>query len=1140
MDPFGTAGLRRDVLAAWAASPARFREDANTEEDFALGGHRDRLIVELAQNAADAAVRAGVRGRLLLDFDGDALTAANTGAPLDTEGVIALSTMRASAKRGPDDFRGAPAPDAAPAPGTAHPGADTGPADHPDAPANGAGHPLGASSSAHGTTRAASWPQARATESVHARLPEDPHADDGAAHEGPSAAAEGTGSVHTQVSDGPRLEGAVRTDPSAVPHDAEGVHTQVPERPVSGADARPAPAPDAPGHTTVGRYGVGFAAVVAVSDEPAIAGAAGAVHWSLRRTLELLAEVPSLAGELAERHGRAPVLRLPFAGPAEPGADLAPPPGYDTVVRLPLRDAAARGLVRRLLDEAGPALLLALPALEEVEIRSGGRTRVLAGRAEDEHVVTSVDGAETRWRLAAASGRVSGELLADRPVEERARPYWYVRWAVPVDAEDAPVPLPEGVPAVLHAPTPSDEPVGLPAVLLAGYPLAPDRRHVAEGPLADMVTERAADAYAALLAALPPRPALLKLVPGPLAEGALDARLRRAILARLPETPFLPTSDGTRRQRPADSVALETGPASVAALTDAFPGSAGLLPPDWPVRDPALTRLGVRRIGAADLADLLADLDRPPAWWRGLYAALEGADADALGALPVPLADGRLVRGPRGALLPEPGLDAAALQPLELRIVHPEAAHPLLARLGARPADPRAVLADPRTRAAVEGSLDAEDPDAIAGAVLTLAAEAGATTAEHPWLADLALTGDDGDHYPAGDLLFPDAPLREVLADDHPFGTVDPALVDRHGAEALRAVGVLSTFSTLHAQDVPLSEPDLPLDGAERWAADLDDPESDVPPVIPELVAVRDLDLIDPSRWDAALRLLAEPPLRDAVVRPVRVLGGDGRAVDRPSYTAWWLRHQARLGGHRPADLRMPGSDPLLSGLYAEAPAGGDTELLRALGVRTSLDALLAEPAGADELLERLADPANLVGREQLVRIWAALAALDPDAVTPPDRVRVLRAGAVDIADAEDALVLDAPDLLPLLGDRPLVVVPRPLTERIADVLDLELAGEAVPAAVRSIGEPADVPDVVDLVLPDAPTAYLDHDDLIVDGTSVTWRYTDDEVHAATLGGLARGLAWASGHWPLRHLLEAVLTEPERAAELLAEAALDD
>ena len=101
-DPFGTTSVRERVLAAWTASPARFREDANAEEDHALGGYRDRLVVELAQNAADAAARAGVTGALLLTLRDDVLTASNTGGPLDPAGVEALSTLRASAKRDDD------------------------------------------------------------------------------------------------------------------------------------------------------------------------------------------------------------------------------------------------------------------------------------------------------------------------------------------------------------------------------------------------------------------------------------------------------------------------------------------------------------------------------------------------------------------------------------------------------------------------------------------------------------------------------------------------------------------------------------------------------------------------------------------------------------------------------------------------------------------------------------------------------------------------------------------------------------------------------------------------------------------------------------------------------------------------------
>lgn len=93
-DPFGTRPLREAVLAAWATSPARFREDANSEEDHARGHYRDRVVVELAQNAADAGPR------LLLRLTPDALVAANTGHPLDAAGVASLASLRASAKRG--------------------------------------------------------------------------------------------------------------------------------------------------------------------------------------------------------------------------------------------------------------------------------------------------------------------------------------------------------------------------------------------------------------------------------------------------------------------------------------------------------------------------------------------------------------------------------------------------------------------------------------------------------------------------------------------------------------------------------------------------------------------------------------------------------------------------------------------------------------------------------------------------------------------------------------------------------------------------------------------------------------------------------------------------------------------------------
>ncbi|GGV32580.1 hypothetical protein GCM10010182_65450 [Actinomadura cremea] len=981
-DPFGTRTLRERVLRAWEASPARFREDANTEDDHALGGYRDRVIVELAQNAADAARRAGVPGRLRVTLDGDVLTAANTGAPLDAAGVEALSTLRASAKRD-----------------------DTG---------------------------------------------------------------------------------------------------------------------------AVGRFGVGFAAVVAVTDAPAIASRTGAVAWSRDRARALAEGVPGAAPEVERRSGRVPLLRLPFALPAEDAPPI--PDGFDTAVRLPLRDAGAVASVRSRLAEVGAPLLLALPALESVEITVDGDVRTLTARRDGRGAV--VDG--IAWATVEAHGEVPAELLADRPVEERDRPFWLVRWA-----------LPEGgaVPRALHAPTPTDEPLDLPALLIASFPLAPDRRHVAPGALTDFLVERAADAYVRLAAERPASPGVLGLVPGPVAAGELDARLRRAILERLPDAPVLPGGvrgrDALVLDAPAPFVDLLGGHGDEPAVF------GGLLPPGWPARSPALAALGVRRIELADVVDDLAAIEREPAWWRGVYEALDGADADGLGALPVPLADDRLVRGPRGLLIAD-GVDPAGLGALGPRFVHPDAVHPLLRRLGAVEAGPRAVLADPAVRAAVEESFDAEEPGAVAEAVLGLVAASPVDPGDEPWLAELALPGEDGELYPAGELLLPGSPLRGLMADDAPFGVVDGDLLGTWGAETLAAAGVLDGFALARGEDVDLTAladgaETLDLDDEDRWADDVlrrIGPQ-ELPPAVPELTAVRDLELVDD--WGAALRLLAAPPWRAAIVEPAHAVLHTGRRAAVPSYTAWWLGRRPVLDGRRPGEFRLPGDDSL-AGLYdvaPDGPDGPDERLLTALGVRTSLDDLLDEPGGARELLERLADPARDVARDRLGALWTALADAPDPGADPPERVRAVVDGGVEVVDAADALVLDRPDLLPLLAGQPLVIAARGREDRLAEMLDLPLASDEVAGEIAGGGAERPVPEAVRAVLPDTPGVYRAHDRLTVDGTDVQWWVGDGRVHADGPAGLARALAWATGEWESRLRAEAVLRDPGALPVLRAEGDLD-
>ncbi|GAA3571099.1 hypothetical protein GCM10022419_059950 [Nonomuraea rosea] len=1005
---FGCDRMRAAVLAAWTASPARFREDANAEEDFALGGYRDRLIVELAQNAADAALRAGVPGALRLSLQGDVLTAANTGAALDATGVEGLSTLRVSGKR--DEI--------------------------------------------------------------------------GAA----------------------------------------------------------------------GRFGVGFAAVVSVCDEPAIGSReSGAVRWSRTETTAAVAEIPSLAGELAGRSGHVPLLRLPFDAPP-----LDIPDGFDTLVRLPLRDQGVVTVVRRLLAETSPALLLGLPALEAIEIELDGSIRTV--EADGWHVV-SESGEFTPEEVAA--------LFADRPTEERARPYWALRWAVPVTGTGEPGPLPAAVPPVVHAPTPSDEPLDLPALLIASFPMATDRRHVAKGPLADFLVERVADAYVRLLGELPRTSKLLDLVPSLMGKGELDARIRRAVLARLPAMPLLPAlsaptpavqtpsfadaevyepdaewqvehparepgSDGWVVAGREAAVIPSASGELLATVADFVPG---LLPAGWPARHPAMVALGVRKVELADVVDLLsgeAVEAREPSWWRALYAVLPVDDPESLGALPVPLTDGRVVRGPRGTLILTDGGADLDLTPLGLRIVHPEAADPALLRLGAAEATPRTVLDDPLTKAAVAQSLDNPDPEPVARAVLSLVEASGLAPGEAPWLAELALRGADGELYPAGELMLADGALAGLLEPGTHLGVAAAELTETYGSRVLAAAGVLDGFAVVHESDVLLDQDDCEhdLDGEDDWLDHVLDllPELAVPPLVPEFLAVRDLELV--AGWPAALTLLTRPPLR-AALHPLRVDG-----VEVPSYTAWWLANHPVLDGRKPLELRLPGADPLLQGLYADAPAGLDEAALSMLGVRTTLAELLASHGGPEELLDLMADPSVTVDRAQLRALWIALGAVEPSRVAPPSRVRAVLGGSIVVAAAEDAVVVEAPDLLQLVTDRPLVLAPYDLAESLSELLDLPLAGELTSGEVTSQGEVRDVPPAVRSLLPAAPATYVEHEKLLVDGVECAWRFFEGAVHCTGVDGLARGLAWATGQWNDRLAVAALLRDPDAVPLLLAEADL--
>ena len=316
------------------------------------------------------------------------------------------------------------------------------------------------------------------------------------------------------------------------------------------------------GHA-VGHFGVGFTAVLAVTDSPQVLGRRwGGLRSRADRSRDRGLDRPELLAEVAARGGLVPTLRLPW--PAVPDAD-AIAPGYSTVVRLPLTDRT-EGPARAAVDGVDSGLFWALPGLDEIQVHTPGRNRLLRRvQLPDGRVQISDDGLRRRYLVTTRSGTVAPALLAGRPVEERSRERWWLSWIHPDDGgtgeADEPTTLdlydalgtapPD--PAVLGAPTPTDEPLSLPARLVGTFPVDDTRRRLATGPLADFLLAQAVSGYLDLVLATPVagRPALVPVGGFPL--GPIDGLLRREITSRLAAAPILRTALGTatRRSRPA-------------------------------------------------------------------------------------------------------------------------------------------------------------------------------------------------------------------------------------------------------------------------------------------------------------------------------------------------------------------------------------------------------------------------------------------------------------------------------------------------------------------------------------------------------------------------------------------------------------
>lgn len=974
-DPFGTAALRAAVLDAWRASPTRFREDANVEEDYALGAYRDRLVVELAQNASDAARVGGVGGRLLLRLDDEGLTAANVGAPLDRAGVESLAAMRASSKS---------------------------------------------------------------------------------------------------------------------------------------ADA-------------VGRFGVGFAAVLAVSDAPEVRSRNGGVRFDRSATSELLREDTTLSSLVEQR--KPPALRVPFA------SNAAPPDGYDTAVVLPWRDDSARQLAVEAVSAIDEVLLLSLPDLDEVivEIVGHGKTERHAWAAERDTNpwVMRHDEETSWWRVQSIEGGLTDVEEQSLPHEEALRRRWRASVALPVTERGLPLPLPGSLARVVHAPTPTDEPCGLPAVTIGDFGLDASRRHIAEGARTDAVADAIASAYVSLVLELTHDhgSVALTLVPQPALLGPIDHLLREQVRERLARSHWVPRACDGRPERISDLVALEpSDPGVVHVLAEHL---VDLVDPAW-VGD-ELRGLGLVTRPLHEVWDSLASLGLSPMQWHTIYDEVQRLDPRVWEGLPVPLADGRVVRGARTTMLAGEHGDELAL--LGVNVVHTDAEHLLLERLGARTFDVVTVLDGAfvrRVQDAVE--FDPVDARAMISAAARLLVDADVTPGQLVAMASLPVPTRDGGWAPAASVVLPGSVIDGVAGTDVP--RLLDAAAETATASAWTALGVLAELTPVTLHELPLdpdSWDDLMVDGAD-WCASVAERTGTNDPgelLAPDVTIVRGLEMVDGSSLTDIAGLLAAPEVMRALVGPTVVLTADGRRVAVASPGAWWLSEAPVLQGRSPIEVRVPGDERLAQFFpVVEQPSGVSQELLEAIGVHSTLERWLQAPDGVNELLDAMADDERAIGPELLSELYGQIAATErPEFVEPPSHLRAIVEPATVVSDADEVIVAVAPHHALVLQEPHI-----PGTRALADLLDVDVSDDAACAASALAGSGVERPVPQLPALDAALTTYHEHDELLINEVVVDWWVTDQgEVHAATLEGLARALAWASGHWSRRFEFAASLERPESA-----------
>ena len=295
------------------------------------------------------------------------------------------------------------------------------------------------------------------------------------------------------------------------------------------------------GTAAIGRFGLGFKSVLAVTDSPEFYSRPGSFRFDKARSAARIAEVAS-----AERY---PVLRLPEpidpCGEMERDEELQELMSWATnVVRLPLKIGAHDDL-RQQIQAFPPEFLLFVDHVRYLTIEDGEHSREFTLQDRDGEFHLDTGKGTARWRRFETTHCLSADARSDQPSRDDQGDV-SIWWAAPRVRLDRP--------GHFWAFFPTNTASLVPGILNARWKTNEDRQNLLPGPYNEELIEAAAKMIAEQLPKLATKddPAFhLDVLPRRHEAGDSDQAelLRKHLFRDLHEREIMPDQDGTLRLR---------------------------------------------------------------------------------------------------------------------------------------------------------------------------------------------------------------------------------------------------------------------------------------------------------------------------------------------------------------------------------------------------------------------------------------------------------------------------------------------------------------------------------------------------------------------------------------------------------------